>query len=144
MKSFFPDINVWVALAFHGHQHHSAASQWFESLGDTTAGFCRFTQLGFLRLITLRAIMHDDVRTYRQAWEAYDLLTSDSRVVFYSEPDAGVIDNELRTLTSGTQSSSGLWSDAYLAAFASVARLTLVTFDHGLHRLAGRGSHLLK
>jgi len=123
MKSFFPDINVWVALVFRGHQHHSFAARWFDQLKDGTAGFCRLTQLGFLRLITLPTVMQDDVRNHRQAWEAYDLLTSDPRVVFYSEPDASVIDHEFRALTSSGQLSSGQWPDAYLAAFASAARL---------------------
>ena len=26
MKSYFPDINVWVALAYRGHQHHPVAA----------------------------------------------------------------------------------------------------------------------
>jgi predicted nucleic acid-binding protein len=75
MKSYFPDINVWVALAYRGHQHHPVASSWFERLKSGTAGFCRLTQLGFLRLLTHPVVMRDEVMTQLEAWKAYDLLS---------------------------------------------------------------------
>jgi hypothetical protein len=33
MKSYFPDVNVWLALAYRGHQHHPNASAWFHQVG---------------------------------------------------------------------------------------------------------------
>ncbi len=44
MKSYFPDINVWVALVYRGHQHHPVAASWFERLKSDTVAFCRLTQ----------------------------------------------------------------------------------------------------
>jgi predicted nucleic acid-binding protein len=32
MKSYFPDVNVWLALAYRGHHHHPTASAWFEQV----------------------------------------------------------------------------------------------------------------
>ena len=32
MKSYFRDVNVWLALAYRGHQHHPTAAAWFERL----------------------------------------------------------------------------------------------------------------
>lgn len=60
MKSYFPDINVWLALAYQGHQHHSAAVAWFRSLKDGNIHFCRVTQLGFLRLLTHPLVMRNE------------------------------------------------------------------------------------
>ncbi len=84
MKSFFPDVNVWVALSYRGHQHHSVAVSWFEDLNGETASFCRVTQLSFLRLVSHPRIMGEDLKSQSEAWQAYDLLLSDERVSFQS------------------------------------------------------------
>jgi predicted nucleic acid-binding protein len=61
--SLFPDINVWVALTYEGHVHHTTAATWFTGLPpDVTLTFCRFTQLGLLRLLTTAALMGDEVQ----------------------------------------------------------------------------------
>ena len=65
----FPDINVWVALSHGGHVHHNVAHDWFGSLDpDVRFHFCRFTQLGLLRLLAAEAVMGDDVLKQPQAW----------------------------------------------------------------------------
>jgi toxin-antitoxin system PIN domain toxin len=85
--SLFPDINVWVALTYEGHIHHSNAAEWFAMLPpDSTFVFCRFTQLGLLRLLTAPAVMSDEVMTQAQAWAAYDRWLEDPRVEFVDEP----------------------------------------------------------
>ena len=142
MKSFFPDVNVWIALAYEGHQHHSEALDWLGTLVGETVEFCRITQLGFLRLLTQPSVMHEEVRSQKEAWHAYDLITQDERIVFHVETDPAPLDSILRKLSSGGRSSAKQWPDAYLAAFAAVENLTLVTFDRGLHAIAP-GSILL-
>lgn len=144
MNSYFPDINVWVALVYRGHQHHAIATTWFDQLATDTASFCRLTQLGFLRLLTLPAMMRVEVRNQQEAWEAYDILADDPHVTFCSEPDVDAIEDEFRALTTTTQFSPQQWSDAYLAAFAKSSNLTLVTFDRALAKLAGKGVVLLR
>jgi len=139
MKSFFPDVNVWIALAYAGHQHHADAVDWFESLDSETVCFCRFTQLGFLRLLTQPTVMHEDVRTQKEAWQAYDLIAQDPRVNFQAEADGDQVDFFIRKLTSRSRPSAKPWPDAYLAAFAHAAGHTLVTFDRGLHAMAAEG-----
>jgi toxin-antitoxin system PIN domain toxin len=135
MKSYFPDINVWIALSHEGHEHHIPAARWFDRL-DGNLHFCRITQLGFLRLLTHPTVMRESVRTQKQAWEIYDSLTRDPRVVFVSEPDSLELENAFRRLTSSNRASAGQWPDAYLAAFAEASGLVLVTFDRGLRRFA--------
>ena len=138
-KSFlFPDINVWVALTYEGHAHHIRARKWFESVGGSgRLFFCRFTQLGLLRLLTAEAVMgQDEVMTQEQAWNTYDYLLQDERIGFLSEPEE--IETPFRAMTRLRQSAPKDWADSYLAAFALAAQLTLVTFDRGFSSKAGR------
>jgi hypothetical protein len=144
MKSYFPDLNVWVAMAYRGHQHHAASRLWFDSLESDTAGFCRITQMGFLRLLTNPMVMGDEVKTQADAWKAYDVLASDPRVVFLTEPDEVAVEDEFRRLTTTPRSAHHQIPDAYLAAFARAGGMTLVTFDRALSKIARRDVLLLK
>lgn len=72
----------------------------------------------------------DGVRTQQEAWEVYDYWSSDERVEFLDEPTA--LEGEFRALTRSPRASPKEWGDAYLMAFANVARLTVVTFDRAL------------
>ena len=136
--SLFPDINVWVALSYEGHTHHADAAEWLGTLPpDATFVFCRFTQLGLLRLLTAKAVMSDEVLTQSQAWAVYDRWLTDPRVEFVHEP--ADIEIRFRALTRLKQPATKDWADSYLAAFATVGQLTLVTFDRGLRSKAKSG-----
>jgi toxin-antitoxin system PIN domain toxin len=129
--SLFPDINVWVALTYEGHVHHAIAAEWFRTLPpDATLVFCRFTQIGLLRLLTATAVMGDEVMTQPQAWAAYDRWLDDPRVTFVDEP--AEFETRFRTLTRRRQPAAKDWADSFLAAFATVGHMTLATFDRGL------------
>jgi toxin-antitoxin system PIN domain toxin len=133
--SLFPDINVWVALTYEGHTHHSNAANWFATLSpDANLAFCRFTQLGLLRLLTTAAVMRDEVMTQPKAWATYDRWLEDPRVEFVNEPQE--IEARFRALTRLRQPATKDWADSYLAAFATAGQLTLVTFDRGLRSKA--------
>jgi toxin-antitoxin system PIN domain toxin len=133
--SLFPDINVWVALTYEGHVHHRTAATWFATLKpDVRLVFCRLTQLGLLRLLTTEAVMSDEVMTQPQAWAAYDQWHQDPRVELADEP--AEIEARFRALTRLRRPATRDWADCYLAAFATVAKLTLVTFDRGLRAKA--------
>jgi uncharacterized protein len=144
MHSYFPDVNVWLALAYEGHQHHESATAWFAKLNGETVYFCRFTQLGLLRLLTHPSVMREDVRNQTEAWETYDSFLQDERVSFRIEADPEPVESALRKLTSNNRSPSQQWRDAYLAAFARAAGLTLVTFDRGLRQMASGNTVLLR
>jgi toxin-antitoxin system PIN domain toxin len=133
--SYFPDINVWVALTYEGHIHHVIAAQWFETLSaENTLIFSRFTQLGLLRLLTTKAVMGDEVMAQPQAWAAYDRWMMDPRVEFTDEPPG--LEPRFRALTRLRQPATKDWADSYLAAFAAIGQLTPVTFDRGLRAKA--------
>lgn len=133
--SLFPDINVWVALTYEGHVHHRIAATWFATLKpDLRLVFCRLTQLGLLRLLTAEAVMGDEVMTQPQAWAAYDRWHQDPRVELVDEPLE--LEGSFRALTRLRQPATKDWADSYLAAFARVGQLSLVTFDRGLRAKA--------
>jgi toxin-antitoxin system PIN domain toxin len=131
-RSFlFPDVNVWVAMTYGGHVHHSIAKAWFNELDmEARVCFCRFTQLSLLRLLTTEAVMGaDEVMTQNQAWEAYDRWLVDSRVIFLEE--SSNLDAAFRSFSAQRHPNPKTWSDSYLAAFATLSDLSFVTFDRG-------------
>jgi len=132
---FLPDVNLWVAMSFRGHSHHTSAKTWFEQVAEGECSFCRLTQQGFLRLATNPSALGKEAVSLLQAWEKYDALLTDPRVVFSEEP-AG-IETHWRAYTRRRTFSPNLWSDAYLAAFAKAASLELVTFDKGFAQFKG-------
>lgn len=138
-RSFlFPDINVWVALTWQGHIHHVIARRWFSSVDASgRLFFCRFTQLGLLRLLTSEVVMGaDEVMDQVSAWKTYDRWLQDERVAFLDEP--ADLEREFRTLTRLRHPAVKDWADSYLAAFAGASNLTVVTFDRGLQSKAGQ------
>lgn len=77
--------------------------------------FCRFTQLGYLRLLTLESAAGEYVMSQRQAWAAYDKWMDEAECVFADEPLG--LEEEFRELSNGIKPSPQQWADAYLAAF---------------------------
>jgi toxin-antitoxin system PIN domain toxin len=133
----FPDVNVWLALATAEHVHAAAARAWWEQeTGDIA--FSRFTQLGFLRLMTTAAVMDGKPLTMKEAWRVFDRFFEDDRVVFTAEP--ADVETRFRKYTAGRRISPKVWADAWLLAFAQTALGTLVTFDRAL---AARGARCL-
>lgn len=143
MKSYFPDINVWLALVYEGHEHHPRAQHWFEELQDERLYFSRFTQLGLLRLLTHASIMRSDVKNSRQAWQVYDALLQDTHISFSNEPANAELARLFRNLSTTSEVSPQRWTDAYLAAFAQALEFELVTFDRALANLSRPSAILL-
>ena len=142
-RSLFPDVNVWLALTHSRHAHHPAALRWFDSLDGGTVYFCRFTQIGLLRLLTSRQIMEDEVLGQRAAWRACRRWYDDERIEFHREPESPEFESWFEKLSDSPAPSTKLWADAYLAAFAKAAGLTVVTFDRGFERMKLVDAHIL-
>ncbi len=137
----FPDVNVWVALHHQVHTHHVKALEWFERLDpQSTLVFCRQTQIGLFRLLTTATVMGGEILTQRQCWTLYRQWISAGKALLQSEPiEVGPIFEQRTTVDA---SSPKDWADAYLAAFAEAAGLTLATFDRALASKA-KGAVLL-
>jgi toxin-antitoxin system PIN domain toxin len=126
---FLLDINVWLALTFDSHIHHPPSKQWFDALSTQVCYFCRVTQLGFLRIASDRKVFGPHALTLRQAWNAYDVFRGDLRIAFAEEP--ADLESDWRSRTQTDLSSSHVWNDAFLAAFAKMKGWEIVTFDKG-------------
>ena len=129
------DINVWLALTFSGHEHHSTAADWFDQAADDSCAFCRMTQQGFLRLASNPKAMLRDALSLPKSWGGYDRLLSDPRVFFAAE--APGTEDEWRALTGKESFSVKIWNDAFLSAFAKSSGLQMATFDRGFKRYPG-------
>jgi len=137
---FLPDVNAWLALAFDGHLHHTAAKIWYE--GSSGSCFlCRLTQQGFLRLASNPAVLREQAVSLRKAWDIYDVMVSDARIAYAEEPDG--MEDQWRAFTRRRTFSPKVWNDAYLAAFARCANLKVVTFDQGLSQYKGVACSIL-
>jgi toxin-antitoxin system PIN domain toxin len=127
-----PDLNVWLALSWANHTHSQSAWTWFSRQGNGRFVFCRFTQVGLLRLLATPAIMGKDVQTIGQAWKVYDRWIEDSRVGM--QPESIELDGAFREATNSVSRlcSPKTLGDAYLLAISRIGDATLVTFDRGL------------
>jgi toxin-antitoxin system PIN domain toxin len=124
-------------LTYRGHVHHAFAKRWLDALPeDTRLCFCRFTQLGFLRLLTTSAVMGERVLTQSAAWKIYDEWLEVGHATFVEEPPA--LESVFRSLSKSGQPEPKAWADSYVSAFAEASRLPLVTFDQVLQRKTKR------
>ena len=55
------DVNLWLALAHERHAHHGRARRYWETEGLPAAAMCRVTQMAFLRMLTNKTIMREEV-----------------------------------------------------------------------------------
>ena len=137
MTSFFPDLNVWLALSVSGHRHNAEAWNWLSMMShEGRLIFSRYTHIGLLRLLTNPSAMGDQTLTLHKAWDVYDRWLNDPRVEFYPEPrglDAGF---RQATAPFARKPASKWVGDCYLLAYAKQSHAALVTFDQALCDLA--------
>ncbi len=88
--------------------------------------------LGLLRLSTNKAVMGGVPYTTAEAWQAYRKVAGMPEVGFVAETPG--IESAMEPFTQSKGFSHADWTDAYLAAFARVAGLRLVTFDSGFSK----------
>jgi toxin-antitoxin system PIN domain toxin len=133
MISFFPDLNVWVALSVAGHSHNVEAWNWLGLLPrEVRLIFSRYTQVGLLRLLTNASVMGEQTLTLKKAWGVYERWLSDPRVEFYPEPRG--LDAAFREATEpfAARRASKWIGDCYLLAYSKEIGAALVTFDRAL------------
>ena len=136
-SSIFPDLNVWMALSLRSHEHHPIAWAWYQTLqSEEELAFCRFTQIGFLRLMTTINVGKDEVVDQAEAWRLYDRWIASGGATYLEEPFG--IETEFRFHANRRTPSPKEWADSYLIAFAAAASLPLVTLDRGLSQCYAR------
>ena len=130
------DVNVLLALVTDHHALHGRAVRWADSVPADGAVLCRIAQVGLLRLLNNPAVMGEDVFEAAACWSLWRRLLEDERFRFASDEPPG-LDAAFERFTIGRAFSPRVWTDAYLAAYAHVAGLTLVTFDKGFRGFSG-------
>jgi len=142
MTSFFPDVNVWLALSVATHSHSSAAWEWMRTLpSESQLLFSRYTQLGLMRLLTNDSVMGEETLTLRRAWAVFDRWLADPRVALY--PDPRNVDPQFRkaTMPFASKPASKWVGDCWVLASAAGNLATLVTLDKALFELARKQGH---
>ena len=137
MTLFFLDLNLWLALSVPKHTQYFAAWTWLNSIArDSSLIFIRYTQLGFLRLLTHSSVMGEQTFTLGEAWRLYDQWLSDPRVEFYPEPSG--LEAAIREATApfNSKAASHWVGDCFLLANAKEIGAVLVTFDRALAAFA--------
>ena len=135
MSSYLADVNIWLALLVHEHEHHDATLHWFRSVAAGDVALCRLVQLSTIRLMGNADATRGKTVPALQAWAAFQHLCNDERVEFLNEPEG--LDAILPTLFRYRVPTPGLVNDAYLAAFAMASRRCLVTYDRGFQQFRG-------
>jgi hypothetical protein len=125
-------------LSYGSHIHSASAWKWYKSLNDDEVFFCRFTQLGLLRLLTTAAVTRIDCSTVQEAWRIYDGWLREPLVNFCYEPHDVDALFRLATAPVSRLSSPKALGDCYLLAISQAANATLVTFDAGLSGLGAK------
>jgi toxin-antitoxin system PIN domain toxin len=132
MTSYLIDTNVWLALTWDQHPQHAPASRWYQSLDDSRLLFCRFTMLGFLRLLTNQQVMGDSTTTVADALQLYDRWMEDPRVELAAELRGTEVLFRQAMAPHSLQPATKAIADCYLVGFAESSGAHLVTFDRGL------------
>ena len=136
------DVNVLLALVTDRHAAHTAAVSWLDGVPAGDVAICRIAQTGFLRLLNNPAVMREDVLDADACWEIWHRLLEDDRIRFTPTEPSG-LDAVFERFTSGRAFTPRLWTDAYLASYAQVSGLVLVTFDQGLRQFDNLACHVL-
>jgi len=137
MISFFPDLNVWLALSVGAHAHSSEAWHWLNLVPrKAKLIFARYTQVGLLRLLTNQSAMGEQTLILQDAWGVYERWLSDPRVEFFPEPRGLDLAFRQATAPFSAKPASKWVGDCYLLAYAKQSQATLVTFDRALFDVA--------
>ena len=123
---------MWLALSWDRHPHHIPAARWYGSLDGVALWFCRFTMLGFLRLLTNEKVMGGSTATLAGALQLYDRWTADPRVELAPEPRGAEALFRQAMAPLALQPATKAIADCYLAGFAEAAGAHIVTFDRSL------------
>jgi len=137
------DVNVLLALVTDRHALHGLSLRWSEDVPAGGAVLCRVAQMGLLRLLNNPAVMGEDVLDTAGCWALWRRLLEDERFRFVPDEPPG-LDAAFERFTTGRTFSPRLWTDAYLAAYAHAAGLTLVTLDHGFRNFPGLACEILE
>lgn len=124
------DVNALVALAWDSHVHHVAIRSWLDGNRRRAWATCAITEGGFVRVSSNPRALPSPVGVQT----AREVLVALRRVEGHRflTNDVSPVDPDVPRITGHRQV-----TDAQLLALARRHGLRLVTFDTGIHALAG-------
>ena len=129
-----PDLSVWLALAVAEHPHYRVAQSYWHEAAAPRVWFCRVTMLGLVRLLAQPKLMGKAALSLPRAFDVYRSFAALPEVGLCVEPsDCELLLGSLLNPDTPAR----LWTDTYLAAFATAGGLRLVTFDKDFERFGG-------
>ena len=129
------DVNVVLPLMFGDHSHADAATAWLARQEEPRSLLlCRVVQLGTLRLLTNASAMTGQPIEGSDFWPLWDRMLEDARFDFAEEPL--LLEQSWRALAK-SRVRGCVDNDWYLAAFATAAGCSIVSFDKGFGRFKG-------
>jgi len=138
------DSNVWLALTFSSHPHHALAKRIFaEPSAGNPVCFCRATQQSFLRLAATPVVLNAygaEGFTNQDAAKLIKTLSGLSTVSTLEEPSG--LESRWLELAGLRSASPKVWMEAYLAAFAILHDMELVTLDRDFRNFEKDGLKL--
>ncbi len=129
------DASVWLPLSAPDHVHHLRARRYWDKEAASELAFCRVTALALLRHLTNAKILGDAALDGGAAWQALETWLAVPQITLLSEPPG--LEEWLAQWAGKLDLRAGLWTDAYLAAFAVASGCRMVAFDDGFHRFPG-------
>lgn len=136
MTSYLIDINLWMAMTWGQHPHHQQAREWMNSKRQARFLFCRFTMLGFLRLLTNQSVMGEDTLALKEALAIYDTWMEDPRVEFATELRSTETAFRQALAPFANQPATKAIADCYLVAVAEIHGAGIATLDKALAKTA--------
>lgn len=127
------DVNVLVALAEPGHEHHRKVQDWFGASSKGSLGLCPLTEAGFLR-VTTNPAFRPGPRRIEQAIAVLQLLKGHPQYCYWEMKESWI---DLTAPYAWRVLGHQQVTVAYLLGLAIQGNGILVTFDRGLKYLAG-------
>ncbi len=144
MPACLPDSNVWLAAAFAEHPAHAVSRRvLYSASADEPALWCRATQQSFLRLASTPVITQAygvPKTSNGDAWAALQTFLALPQVDVIDEPPE--LGRTWCQLGAIEQAAPKRWMDAYLAAFAITADLSLISLDQDFRQFEPEGLRL--
>jgi toxin-antitoxin system PIN domain toxin len=117
------------------HVHHKRALKYWNSEADEQLAFCRITAMGLVRVTSQPHTFDGKPLPPNEAWGNYLRWVALPHVRLSPEPDG--VDRLISDWSRSNLVSQRGWTDVYLAAFAVIRGLRLVTFDRGFEKYPG-------
>lgn len=124
------DVNALVALAWDSHVHHTAMRAWFAANRPHEWCTCPITESGFVRVSSNPKALPSAIGVEAARGVLVALRAAEGHR--FLADDVSIVDSDVPGILGHRQV-----TDAHLLALARRHGSRLVTFDAGLHTLAG-------